>query len=225
MIAPAMIAQRMINERMGIETALNPARKSTQRGFRKPDFTFALVTVLVFISSGSSGFTQAAPPGLANANVGIGVFGLFHPRQLTVSALEGHALIVGAADERIVLERSSSVYTAGILLSGSEIVVQSGTRTVHAPVITITGRRNDPVDFVLAVPRKIARHYRGTLEIKGSGGHLLTVVTMDRETAVASIVAAESTSETPLEALKAQGGRDPFVFSRRSWTAPRVRLL
>jgi stage II sporulation protein D len=75
---------------------------------------------------------------------------------------------------------------------------------VRARGLTIAGRKNGPVDFVLAVPRKIARHYRGTLEIRQSAGHLLAIVTMDREIAVASIVAAENTTETPFEALKAQ---------------------
>jgi len=111
---------------------------------------------------------------------------------------------VRAGDERIVLERSSGVHAASVRLSGKEIILQSGTRTVRASALTVAGRKNDPADFVLAVPSKIARHYRGTLEIHGSAGHLIAVVTMDRETAVASIVAAESTAETPIEALKAQ---------------------
>jgi peptidoglycan hydrolase-like amidase len=111
---------------------------------------------------------------------------------------------VRAGDERIVLEHSSGVHTANARLSGSEIIVQSGMRTVRASTLTVAGRNNEPVEFVLAVPGKIARHYRGTLEIYREVGHLLAVITMDRETAVASIVAAESTTETPLEALKAQ---------------------
>jgi stage II sporulation protein D len=138
------------------------------------------------------------------ANVRIGVLGLFHPRQLTISPPQGQALVVCAGDERLVLEHSSGVQTASVLLNGSEMVLQSGTRTVRAHSLTVAGRKNEPVDFVLAVPSKIARHYRGTLEIRQSAGHLLAIVTMDREIAVASIVAAENTTETPFEAIKAQ---------------------
>jgi len=182
-----------------MKTAVNPARKSAPCRFRE-----TVITALVFISSCSLCFTQTAPHGSAVANVRIGVLGLFHPRQLMVSAPQGHALVVRAGDESIVLEHSSGVHTASFRLSGSEIILQSGTRTVRAPALTVSGRKNEPADFVLAVPRKIARHYRGTLEIRRSAGHLLAVVTMDRETAVASIVAAESTVETPFQALKAQ---------------------
>jgi len=187
-----------------MKTTINSGRISAPQGLRKP--VFALVAALAFISFG---FAQTAPSGLRVANVRIGVLGLFHPSQLTVSATQGDALVVRAGDERIVLERSSGMYTASIRLSGSQIILQSGTRTVHTSALTIAGRNNETADFVLAVPGKIVRHYRGALEIHGSAehgsaGHLLAVVTMDRETAVASIVAAENTSDTPIEALKAQ---------------------
>ena len=198
----------MTNDRMRnncyvrMETAVNPTLQSARGGFR--DGALAFVTALIFISSCSLGFPQAAPPGSAVANVRIGVLGLFHPRQLTVSATEGHALVVRAGDERVVLERSSGIHTATVRLSGNEIILQSGTRAVRVLNITVAGRKNETSDFVLAVPGKIARHYRGTLEIRPSSGHLLAIIAMDRETAVASIVAAESTSDTPFEALKAQ---------------------
>jgi stage II sporulation protein D len=185
-----------------MKTAVNPTLKSAPRGFCEP--VLAFVAALVFISSCSLGFSQTAPPGSAVASVRIGVLGLFHPHQLTVSAPQGHALVVRAGDERIVLELSSGVHSASVRLSGSEIILQSGMRTVRASTLTVAGRKNETSDFILAVPRKIARHYRGTLEIRRSAGHLLAIVTMDRETAVASIVAAESTAETPFQALKAQ---------------------
>jgi stage II sporulation protein D len=199
---------------MRMKTAVNPARRSVPRGFREP--VFAFVVALVFISSCSRCFAQIAPPNSDVANVRIGVLGLFHLHQLTISATPGHALVLRVGEERIVLEHSSGVRTASIRLSGSEIVLQSGTRTARAPGLTVAGRENESVDFVLAVPRKIARHYRGTLEIRQSAGHLLAVVNMDRETAVASIVAAESTVETPFEALKAQAvaTRSYLVASR-----------
>ena len=188
--------------KMRMRTPVHCARRSVLRGFRNPVFAFAIA--LIFISSGSLGFAQVPPPNSDVANVRIGVLGLFHSRQLTISPPQGHALVVCAGDERIVLERSSGVRTASVVLNGSEVAVRLGTRTVRAHGLTIAGRKNEPVDFVLTVPGKIARHYRGTLEIRQSAGHLLAIVTMDREIAVASIVAAENTTETPFEALRAQ---------------------
>jgi peptidoglycan hydrolase-like amidase len=54
------------------------------------------------------------------------------------------------------------------------------------------------------VPGKISRHYLGTLDVKAIHGELVPAVTMDLETAVASVVQAESSPGTPLEALKGQ---------------------
>jgi peptidoglycan hydrolase-like amidase len=63
---------------------------------------------------------------------------------------------------------------------------------------------NEPVDFVLSIQQRITRRYHGPLEIKPSAGSLIAVVSIDRETAVASVVAAESGPDTPAEAVKAQ---------------------
>jgi stage II sporulation protein D len=218
MIRSKMFRQSMIHERSMRMKTFHSARRSAPRGFHRPVFTF--VTVLVFISSWSPGFAQTAPPNSDVANVRIGVLGLFRPNQFTVSASEGHALVVRAGDERIVLECSSGVHAANIQLSGSEIILQAGTRTERGSALTVAGRKNESTDFVLAVPGKITRHYHGTLEIRPSAGHLIAIVTMDREIAVASIVAAENTTETPMEALKAQA-----VATRSYLVASRGRHL
>jgi len=139
-----------------------------------------------------------------NEDVRIGVLGLFHPRQFTLSAGAGSALVVQTDHESVVLEKSSSVDIVHIQALGSSVLLRSGTRVIKSSKLTAIGRANGPVDFILAVPGHITRHYRGTLEIKSVSGALSAVVSMDLETAVASVVAAESTSGTPLEALKAQ---------------------
>lgn len=136
--------------------------------------------------------------------VRVGVFGLFHPAELRVSATVGSALVVRAGEKRFVLERSSGVDSVYVRISNHEIVVTSGNRVVRAPELTVTGRKGERVDFILAVPEKISRHYCGILKIEPSGGSLIAIVTMEVETAVASVVAAESAPQTPLEALKAQ---------------------
>lgn len=140
----------------------------------------------------------------SDADVQIGVLGLFHPRQFSLSAPAGVALVLRAGEERIVLEKSCGVDSATIRISDRDVVVTVGARVLRASKLTVNGRKNGPVDFMLGVPEKIRRHYHGILEIRPFAGSLTAIVTMDRETAVASVVAAESMPETPLEALKAQ---------------------
>jgi len=146
---------------------------------------------------------SADAPDSVSAEVRIGVFGLFHPRALNISVIAGSTLVIHAAGQQIVLERSSGLSTAHVVLSGHELLLTCGSRNLVASRITMEGRQHQPVDFILAVPQRISRRYRGRIEIIPESS-LVPIVTMDREAAVASIVAAESTPGTPLEALKAQ---------------------
>jgi stage II sporulation protein D len=136
-------------------------------------------------------------------DVRIGVFGLFHPTELTVSASAGTALVVHVGRTSVVLERSSGLNVAHIRTAGDALVLDAGTRVLRAPEITVTSRENGPAEFTLAVPGKITRRYRGTLDLKPVSRILTAVVIMDLETAVASVVAAESAGDAPFEALKA----------------------
>jgi stage II sporulation protein D len=136
-------------------------------------------------------------------DVRVGVLGLFRPHQFALSPLAGSVLIVHVGADSVVLEASSDVSIADISVRGDNVVLAVGTRMLRAAEVTVTSRANGPVDFNLAVPGKIARHYRGALELKPASQVLTAVVTMDLETAVASVVAAESTVDAPSEALKA----------------------
>lgn len=117
--------------------------------------------------------------------VQVGVFVLFRPTELVVEPVRGGVLVVDRGAERSTLEGSHRM-------------------RIRAPGVTVTGRNGGAVDLVLSVPGKIRRQYRGTLRVAGEGDHLVAIVAMDRETAVASIVAAESPPIAALEALKAQ---------------------
>jgi len=136
-------------------------------------------------------------------DVRVGVLGLFRPHQFALSPLAGSALIVHVGAESVVLEASSGMNIAHISVRGDNVVLTVGTRVLRAAEVTVTSRANGPVDFTLAVPGKIARRYRGALELKPDSRVLTAVVTMDLETAVASVVAAEGTVDAPSEALKA----------------------
>ncbi len=69
---------------------------------------------------------------------------------------------------------------------------------------TVTGREGAETTFILSIPGKIRREFHGRLEVREQQGHLLAIVKMELENAVASIVAAESPPSAPLEARKAQ---------------------
>jgi len=153
--------------------------------------TFFTLTVLL----GSVTYAQ---------NVSIGVLGLFHPQQLTVAASPGVALTVRAGEQTFVLESSSGVAAAHIRRSESSTLVEVGSLTIRATELWVSGREGSPAVFVMAVPGKISRRYQGTLQVKAISGALVPIVTMDLEAAVASVLAAETTADTPVEALKAQ---------------------
>jgi len=97
------------------------------------------------------------------------------------------------------------------------IVIATKTRTLRAASLLVTSRENGAASFVLTVPDKITRRYYGTLELKPGSGKLTAVVNMDLETAVASVVGAESTPNDPIEALKAQSvaTRSYYVAGKR----------
>lgn len=166
---------------------------------------FSLIVGAIFCASVSCiGSAQNVSGDDSEAQIRIGVLGLFHPMQLTVSARPGSALILNVGEQAMVLEKSSGADSATVSISDREVVVTEGSLIARASKVTVAGRKNEPVDFVLAVPEKIRRRYHGKLEIRPSAGRLMAIVTMDPETAVASVVAAESMPGTPFEALKAQ---------------------
>src|SRR4051812_44526732 len=124
-------------------------------------------------------------PALATiaATVKIGVFGLFHPVELDLRAVAGQALIVemdGKTEE---------------VVRGDVIPLRAGAKAY--------GRNGAPASFFLSIPGKIHREFLGRLEVKESQGHLVPIVEMDREVAVASIAGSEMVN-VPAEAMKAQ---------------------
>ena len=143
-------------------------------------------------------------------DVRVGVLGLFHPRELEVRPLAAGVLRVEAGDQTALLESNE---TLRLVLEANAIAWSIGGRSGRAATIRITGRDGGPADFIVVVPAKIHRHYRGTLAVTATAGVLQPVVVMDLELAVASVVAAESPPNPPIEALKSQAvvARSYFV--------------
>ncbi len=173
-------------------------------------------TFLIFLPLAPSGIVRATPDHPQDNTVRIGVMGLFHPQEFTVSATENHALALTAGGKSIVLEGGSGAQSATVRISKHAITLDAGAGPVCADAVLIAGRKGEPADFNFAIPGKITRRYHGTLEIHPSEGYLVAIIKLDREFAVASVVAAESLPDTPIEALKAQAiaARSYFVAGR-----------
>lgn len=136
------------------------------------------------------------------SHVTVHVLGLFHPTELTVSASANEPL-VAIANRRRVAIGNSLCREATLARSGSLVSLRCGDLRMASSNIRFSSRAAE-TSFVLAVPGKLRRSYRGKLEVSVEKNELVAVVDMDLETAVASIVAAELPSDAPLEALKAQ---------------------
>ncbi|HUL16688.1 MAG TPA: SpoIID/LytB domain-containing protein [Terriglobales bacterium] len=135
--------------------------------------------------------------------VRIGVLGLFHPHELELRAVPTKALVITISGETFVLEPRSPNSDARIKISGHQMLVAIHGGEIRGVELHASGR-NSACSFFLSVPGRVNRRYRGTLSITVKDGELSPVVAMDLETAVASVVQAESRPHTPDEALKSQ---------------------
>jgi stage II sporulation protein D len=130
----------------------------------------------------------------------IGVFGLFHPSELSLRAAPGGALRVDVAGAVWNLEGSE---TARFQVDRAGVLCTAGHRVASAAVVRASGARGK-TEFFLGVPGKLERRFAGSLEVRVRAGVLEPIVIADLETAVASTVAAESLPGAPAEALRAQ---------------------
>lgn len=136
--------------------------------------------------------------------VRIGVLGIRHPTQLTLRPVGEEPLVVTVDERTLYLQPVSATEKMEIRVSGDSLLLKIVDEELPANVLHVSGRNQNDAGFVLSVPGKMSRRYRGRLEIKVVGDELVPIVTMDLETAVASVVQAESIADSPLEALKAQ---------------------
>jgi len=130
--------------------------------------------------------------------VRIGVLGLFHSKQIMVSPIAGQSLQC-----RAVGEPWSVIDPMHAELEGTKVRI-AGTDNAFDGTIFCDNGASGATEFVASVPGKITRRYSGKLEIRPDPRELIVVVIMPIETAVASVVAAESSPHAPMEALKAQ---------------------
>lgn len=120
------------------------------------------------------------------------VLSLFRPRRLVLHADKSSLQLTMDAQLRPLMRGESIAIDAasvGLLVAGTSIQ--------HFNITS-------PAVFALEVPGKLRRTYRGTLAITSGANHLVCVVGIERELAVASIVAAESPPHAATAALAAQ---------------------
>src|SRR6185369_4252020 len=145
-----------------------------------------------------------ALPGARPDDVRIGLFSLFKPEvvEVRVASGDGANLTASGPDGHALIRRGESI---AIRLSGGRlhIALNAGQQLLIATETRIIP--SGAAVLELNLPGKIKRAVRGELLIDtGSGGRgpLRIVLTTDREAAVSSVVAAE-TSQRKTEALKA----------------------
>jgi stage II sporulation protein D len=144
-----------------------------------------------------------APSGSSADDVRIGLFSLFKPEVVEVSVASGDGanLTASGGDGHASIRHGESIV---IRLSGGRLHI--ALNAGHSFIATETRIiPSGSAMLELNLPGKIRRAVRGELLIDtGSGrrGPLRIVLTTDREAAVASVVAAE-TSQRKTEALKA----------------------
>jgi stage II sporulation protein D len=145
----------------------------------------------------------------------IRVLSRYHPTELELRTSGAQALVIEASGERLIVEPNSSEGKAQIKFAEGQLLLALSGQRLHVTSIRVTGRTG-AADFVLAVPGKISRRYLGMLDVAAKDGELEPIVTMDLETAVASVVQAETEAGTPIEALKAQAvvTRSYFVAAK-----------
>jgi peptidoglycan hydrolase-like amidase len=143
-------------------------------------------------------------PACAQQEIRFGVLGLFHPKELILQPEGSQVLSVSEKDTAkssvLVLNDETGHRQIVFRAEGDRVVAGSRSASSWAAA----ARDGGAAAFRLTVPGKLHRVYCGRFQIQARKGVLLAVVTMDRETAVASIVAAEMAESAPLEALKAQ---------------------
>jgi hypothetical protein len=135
-----------------------------------------------------------------------GVFSLFEPRTIMLEAEEALRLVLG--NGRYLL-RPDMLPVRISCYKNERIVVYIGIHTLLGLRIDVAAASGGEANFQLAAPASIAhgsirRRFQGALSLSAVAQCLQPVIKMDRETAVASIVAAESPADAPLSYLMAQ---------------------
>jgi Stage II sporulation protein len=164
---------------------------------------------------------------LAQSNrdsIRFGVFSLFAPQQLLLQS--AHPLLFHL-DQSLLLVGPEAPVTSIRSAPGNHFEVVLYGTTHRATALRVTSISGEATMFALAVPPPslhgtISRQFMGTLELQmqPASRALQPIITMDRESAVASIVLAESPSHASPVYLQAQA-----IVSRTFLVAARTEHI
>ena len=147
--------------------------------------------------------------------VRVGILSRYHPRAMELRASQTEAVVVRIADRNLVLVPDTARDKAEIAVASGELLVTFDGREYRARELQAAGRAG-AAEFTLAIPGQVSRRYQGKLAISVREDELAAMVTMPLETAVASVVQAESTPGASAEALAALAvvARSYFVAAK-----------
>src|SRR3954453_10527430 len=128
-----------------------------------------------------------------------GVFSLFKSTHLVIRPAKDHVLLLTISEAGIPVDSELEIRSIG-----DGLRITGDGHSYGAESLLITSRNGGATDFAVAIPGKISRNFRGTLQVTQSHRRLRALVSIDRELAVASAVKAEAPPGEPMEALKAQ---------------------
>jgi peptidoglycan hydrolase-like amidase len=136
----------------------------------------------------------------AQQEIRVAVLSLFHSSEIVLEQGGSQLVSVTAGGANFVLNGEPGHRRLLFRAKGDRVMLNGFSNQQWKA----TGRDGSAVLFELGVPGKIHRAYLGRLTMEAHQGELTPIVSMDREIAVASIVAAEMDGSAPMEALKAQ---------------------
>jgi stage II sporulation protein D len=185
----------MGNETLFASLRVLPRRRKATRLIER-GCRWAFLTLLFF--SASLARTQQQPQ-----EIRFGVLGLFHPRELVIDQEGGQVVSIacGESGTPAFVLNGEPGHRQVAFRAESDLVIAGDKSAVSW---TATARNGGSAAFRLSIPAKVQRQYRGRITVRARNGELIVVVSMDRETAVSSIVSAEMDENSPIEALKAQ---------------------
>ena len=134
------------------------------------------------------------------------VFSLFHPQQLTVQSTQPILLHLNQTDHLLA---PTNLATSIRLLPNNRLEIILNSKAISTDSLHLTSTSGEAATFTLAVPPPslhgtITRQYQGTLEVHATAQSLTPIVSIATETAVASIVLAESPPHAPQSFLETQ---------------------
>ena len=132
--------------------------------------------------------------------VRVGVLGLFHAKEFVVEPSGRQSISIQGHGSVFLLNGERGRQTAAFRAIGDKILAEGLTSSTWR----VSARDGSATRFRLSIPGNIHRVYEGHLEMTALHGALMAIVSMDRELAIASIVASEMPRDAPTEALKAQ---------------------